>query len=429
MGETVTDEWFVTVSGNDAVADLYIGRLPAKDAAQAAVMVNKIMAYEAALNTKTWENDVLLVADDRVQDFEIVFKTINEDAAQLLPAGMNQPYKGYLEDYLDAGFAPVDLRNDILDRIDAGSLIVNFSGHAHLQGWTGESIFDVGDIVTLTNAGKYPFMVSMSCLTGYFAYPEAWTSSLVEVLLRADEKGAAAALMPTGMTTTAGQHVMNTALFEAIFTEDMRTLGLAIAAAKQQLLANGNAYFEQVSATFLLFGDPAMQLKVPMPRRPVELKAEFRNRGGVKLRWSAAKDCDGKAVAGYNVYRSTSPSGGFEKLNGDIITQTEYIDTTAKAGRSSPAAAAASATTYYYAVTSVDAGGDESIQSAMVSPSPAAGNSVGTNNPANFGSGGGGCFITTAKSSSASGGVCVALVFAMAFLFWILNFARRSVGG
>jgi len=29
MGETATDEWFVRVSGNDALPDLYMGRLPA----------------------------------------------------------------------------------------------------------------------------------------------------------------------------------------------------------------------------------------------------------------------------------------------------------------------------------------------------------------------------------------------------------------
>ena len=41
-GETVTDEWFVTISGEDAVPDMYIGRLPAADATQAAAMVTRI---------------------------------------------------------------------------------------------------------------------------------------------------------------------------------------------------------------------------------------------------------------------------------------------------------------------------------------------------------------------------------------------------
>jgi hypothetical protein len=45
-GETVTDEWFVTISGEDAIADMYIGRLPAADATDAAIMAAKIIAYE-----------------------------------------------------------------------------------------------------------------------------------------------------------------------------------------------------------------------------------------------------------------------------------------------------------------------------------------------------------------------------------------------
>jgi hypothetical protein len=411
MGETVTDEWFVTVSGNDAVPDMYIGRLPAKTAAEAGAMVDKIVAYEQALNTKTWEKDILLVADDQVLDFEIVFEAINDDAAALLPAGMNQADKRYLEDYLEAGFGAGDLRNDILTRIDQGTLIVNFSGHGYVQGWADEALFDAGLVGGLGNAGKYPFMVSMSCLTGYFAYPEAWVASLAEILLRAENKGTAAALMPTGMTTTVGQHVLNTALFETIFTEDERRLGPAIAQAKQVLLANGDAYFEQISATFLLFGDPAMRLKVPLPRRPSGLQAAFRSQGGVELSWDAAKDCDGNPEAGYNVYRSNSPSGVFAKLSSDIIASAEYVDLTASA--------AASATTYYYTVTAVDVDALESAKSAAVSPGPAGTDSGGSG-------GGGGCFISTAENSVKVDGLKAVSIFGIFLIMGIGAFIVRS---
>ena len=391
MGETVTDEWFVTVNGDDAAADMYIGRLPATSAAEAQVMVDKIIAYETEPITKTWEKNTLLVADDREEAFESVFKTMNEDAAALLPTGMDPPYKGYLQDYLDAGFSPLDLNGDIVDKINAGALIANFSGHGHLQGWADESIFDVGDIDALTNAGKYPFIVSMNCLTGYFGYPEAWVSSFAELLLRAEEKGTAAALMPTGMTTTEGQHVMNTALFETIFVEDIRKLGPAIARAKRELLANGDAYFEQVSETFLLFGDPAMQLRVPLPRRPSGLAPAFWTKSGVALKWDAALDCNNDPVAGYNVYRSTSPTGNFAKINAAAITEEEFTDDTA-----SETAAAASAI-YYYTVTAVDADGDESIPSAMAaSPNLAAGAAIVSGGS---GGGGGGCFVSSAANS------------------------------
>jgi hypothetical protein len=93
----------------------------------------------------------------------------------------------------------------------------------------------------------------------------------MEALLRTDQKGAAATFMPTGETITSGQHILNSALFESIFTEDIRRLGPAITAAKQTLLANGSNY-EQTSETFLLFGDPAMTLKIPLPTRPKGLQ-------------------------------------------------------------------------------------------------------------------------------------------------------------
>jgi len=199
-----------------------------------------------------------------------------------------------------------------------------------------------------------PFFVSMSCLTGYFADPETWDfPSMTEVLLRSEGKGAVAAFMPTGMTSPEGQHILDAALFDAIFTEDIRILGPAISAAKQTLLANG-AQHEEVSETFLLFGDPAMTLKVPLPRRPTGVSIESTAQG-VIITWNAATDCNGNHVSGYNVYRSTSAGGAYEKINVSLITETEYTDTSVESG-----------TRYYYVVRSVDGDGDESVRSQEV---------------------------------------------------------------
>ena len=363
MGETVTDEYFARISGDDAVPDLYMGRLPAASAAEAAVMVQKIIDYEQAANTKTWQKDTLLVADDRHQDYERVFEVMNEDAAATLPAGMNDPARAYLNQYVVAR----DVTADIQSAFNNGALIVNYCGHGATQLWAAERIFDVGnawpgyytDVADLDEAdsGRYPFVVSMSCLSGYFAGLGSWENpSLAEVLLRTDNKGAAAALMPTGETTTEGQHILNSALFEALFTEDIRRLGPAIAAAKQTLLANGGSYYEQVSETFLLFGDPAMELKVPLPRRPAGLIAELTDAATVALAWNSALDANGNAVAGYHVYRSTTAGSGYIQLTAVPVTDTTYSDDTVGVG-----------STYYYTVTSVDGDGDQSVPSASVS--------------------------------------------------------------
>jgi len=372
-GETVTDEWFACISGDDVISDLSIGRLPAESAAEAAVMVNKILAYETTANTKTWEKNTLLIADNQIEAYESVFETMNEDAAALMPTGLNAPFKGYLDDYLAVG----DLTEDIKEKINEGALIVNYSGHGSVQIWAHETIFNNGNVAQLTNE-EPPFFVSMSCETGYFVYPYVWNfPSLAEALLRS-EKGAVAALMPTGMTETEGQHILDTALFDAIFTEDIRTLGPAISMAKQTLLANGSQY-EEVSQTFLLFGDPATELKVPLPRRPTGVSLQSAS-PGITITWNAATDCNGNPVAGYNLYRSTTPGGVYTKVNNSsLITGTEYTDTSAETG-----------TTYYYVVRSVDSDGDQSAQTQQLGAIAGIGTGSGTSST------GSGCFISTA---------------------------------
>jgi hypothetical protein len=405
MGETATDEWFVRVSGDDGISDLYIGRLPAKSAAEATIMANKIKAYEQSQNTKSWEKNVLLIADNRTEDYEALFKSMNEDALALIPAGMNNPVTGYLDSYLAAGLTSGDLTKDIKDTINGdippieGVLMVNYSGHGSIRIWANESIFQNMDVADLDNgfeSPKFPFFVSMSCLNGHFVYPESWNfPSLAETLLRAGDKGAAAALMSTGQTTPEGQHILDSALFDAIFNQDVRVLGQAVSSAKQTLMANGDSTYEEVNETFLLFGDPAMTLRVPLPHRPQGLRAQG-HADGVLLSWDEAKDCNGAtvSVSGYNLYRSTTPGGPYTKVNTSLITGIQYDDLAVSStmAQSSSSAASSSGTFYYYVVTSVDAQGDESVYSQEAS-----GGTQSANPPASesSGGGGGGCFINT----------------------------------
>jgi hypothetical protein len=179
------------------------------------------------------------------------------------------------------------------------------------------------------------------------------------------------------MTTTAGQHILNTALFEAFFTDDIRELGPAILAAKQVLLANGSAEYEQISQTFLLFGDPATGLKIPLPRMPTGVTVIKQESNRVRISWNAALDSSGNAVAGYNIYRAGSPSGPYSKDTGGVV------------GAGLGAAAGSS----YYAVSSQDSDGDESAQSLGISPASLSSSS------GSGGGGGGGCFIDTAGTS------------------------------
>ena len=66
----------------------------------------------------------------------------------------------------------------------------------------------------------------------------------------------------------------------------------------------------------------------------------------VDLSWNPSTS---PSIVGYNVYRGTSPSGPYTKLNSSLDPSTEYTDATVQAGQ-----------TYYYATTAVNSQGEES---------------------------------------------------------------------
>ena len=72
----------------------------------------------------------------------------------------------------------------------------------------------------------------------------------------------------------------------------------------------------------------------------------------VKLSWHASTS----AVAGYNLYRSTSSGGPYIKANTVLITALSFTDETVNGGN-----------TYYYVCTSLDSAGVESVYSNEVS--------------------------------------------------------------
>lgn len=82
------------------------------------------------------------------------------------------------------------------------------------------------------------------------------------------------------------------------------------------------------------------------PAIPGGLTAKVLDTVDVGLNWNAVSDAD---LAGYNIYRSVAFISGYEKINEDLVTGTNYVDTDIENRR-----------TYYYTVTAVDLRDNES---------------------------------------------------------------------
>jgi pectate lyase len=96
------------------------------------------------------------------------------------------------------------------------------------------------------------------------------------------------------------------------------------------------------------------------PAKPTGLGAAAGN-ATVSLNWNDNAESD---LAGYNVYRSTTSGSGYTKLNGSLLTSSDYIDNSVT-----------NETTYYYVVTAADTNANESARSSEVSAMPSAGSS------------------------------------------------------
>jgi len=265
LGETAADNRYVTISGEDILPDMYLGRLPVKTSAEAADLVAKILSYEQNPPLDGWNMDVMFVADDNDPSAGN-FPVLSDDIADnYLPPSYN-PDKIY---YKVTHSSPAEVTAAIIAGINQGRLMVSYIGHASPYWWGDEFFFDTvyyrNDIDSLTNTDRLSFFIPMTCLEGYFIRPGVPdgndVSSVGEKVVRVAGKGAIASFSPTGLGVSTGHDYLEKGLFEAIFNNGANRVGRATTLAKYYLLANTGGYGEMID-TYILFGDPLTRLHV-----------------------------------------------------------------------------------------------------------------------------------------------------------------------
>jgi hypothetical protein len=89
-----------------------------------------------------------------------------------------------------------------------------------------------------------------------------------------------------------------------------------------------------------------LQKKISVPEPPENLQGKpVQNSKSVLLHWRENNELD---LAGYNVYRSATPGGGYQRINYSTISKHKYSDNQIVPGQ-----------TYYYVVTAVNEAGGE----------------------------------------------------------------------
>ncbi len=260
IGETATDNRYASVSGSDILPDMYIGRFPARTAAEALTMVDKTITYEQIPPSGGWNTNMTFIADnaDGSGDFPAQSDLI---ISTYLPPGYSVDKVYYLVNYATTSTA----RAAVQSAINAGRLILHYDGHGSTQQWAVEGLLKVSDIPSLSNGNKLPFFLPMTCGEGYFVWPSPAGkdhSSLGESIVRYSGGGAIASWSPTGYGITSGHAILDDSLFKNLFIKHQTQLGFLTTQAKYDLYAK-SADFTDMIETYLLFGDPALKLQKP----------------------------------------------------------------------------------------------------------------------------------------------------------------------
>ncbi len=253
-GQMPTDHPYACVSGGDSLPDLFVGRISVRTPEEALPIVDKLIAYEG-LDQSLWMRRTTFAAD-----LEEGFADLSDYLIQTSVPDYYMLRRIYLDNYL---LTPSLAAADFKHAVNEGSLLASYIGHGSWGNWSVRHLFSVGEIALLQNDERWPFVVTASCGTGFFAFP-APTRSIAEKLIFYRTKGAIGTFTPIGISGLSSDVIIVDALLQQLFIDFNTQLGAATTAAKISAMVNNGVTTDAIE-NYEYFGDPALVLKVENP--------------------------------------------------------------------------------------------------------------------------------------------------------------------
>lgn len=274
-GSYCSDDFYALLDNNEGTTgyinlsaasnpDIGVGRIPVRTLNEAQGVVNKIKHYATNIDCmRDWRNVVTVVADDMEAGWEGQFFNGSENIADQIE-GINPVWnmdKIYLDSYQqvsNAGQRYPEAETALYDRINKGSLIINYIGHGGETGMAAERVVQIDDFVSLVNKNSLPAFATATCTFTRFDNPAF--NSAGEYLIQEPDKGAIglfSTIRPISIV-----NLWNQKFYDAAFTRlpngEMPRMGDIIRLSKQ-----ASPTHDWGEYNILLFGDPALRLAYP----------------------------------------------------------------------------------------------------------------------------------------------------------------------
>ena len=265
-----TDDFFSRFT-QGAPPSMVFGRISARTVREANVVVDKTIRYRAEGADDGWKMRILYVGDDSWTS-EGEDGTMHSDDAETLSSPAYTPdefekKKIYIAEYPTVftaqGRRKPGAAQDIIDQVNQGVLIVNYSGHGNPKVWAHEMIFEVNtSIPPMVNANRLALFILATCNFSQFDDPRNYTGS--ELLLNKTDGGAIGVVSASRKVYASSNRDLNLGTYRRMFLRDAYGRVVVDRPATALFLYKVTGGGEPVNdAKYLYMGDPTTQLAYP----------------------------------------------------------------------------------------------------------------------------------------------------------------------
>ena len=246
--------------------DIGVGRIPAADAEEARVYVEKVVRYHAPASLGPWRNLVSLVADDEDQNLHFNDAELHAATLSSIAPAWNR-HKTYLDAFRQesgAGGSRYPQANAAINnRIVNGTLVWNYSGHGGSRRLAQEAVLDEEMVAGWRNPDRLPLFITATC--DFAPYDNPLDKSIGEKILLGGPSGGIALMTTTRLVFAFSNRQMNNNYLRAAFQADALgrypSLGEAVRKAKNLTYQTSGDVVN--NRKFTLLGDPALTLGFP----------------------------------------------------------------------------------------------------------------------------------------------------------------------
>jgi hypothetical protein len=246
--------------------DIAIGRMLVNNSQQANEMVTKIIEYHAEESYGRWRNTYTIYSDDADTSADAQLQVYIDDIADELSA--EKPFvnvkkihsDAYVQEVTAGGEKYPQAKEDFLNVIELGSLVINYFGHGNEEFLARERLFERLDAQSLINKYRYPLFITITCDFTRFDDPNRLTGG--EYMYWNSQGGAIGMVATTREIFVNTGVVMNNFLTEFLYSYgsfDYPTIGEALRLTKINTGSNNRRVVSFI-------GDPAMHLAIPRPK-------------------------------------------------------------------------------------------------------------------------------------------------------------------